>query len=452
MPNHTSSKSNDGWIIELLGELVSGTFTLAWRFRTELVTLSAPWWLCNLLTPIVGKEIGVLLALTLTVAALLIPRSRRWIFHRLYVSRMRRRWERACRQVELTDGDDKPSTVRDGVKTAAGDRLVIRIHRGGSVDDLDLNSERLASALAVREVRVLRDPGNAKFAHVSIALRDPLDVSAPLRWPYSESEVLSLWQPIPVGVDDDGGPVFVHLPERNVLIGGEPGAGKSVALSMIVAAAALDPTVKLWLLDGKQVELASWAPVAERSVGPSIEDAISLLRDLQVEMDKRYTSLLEAGLRKVEPGLNMPMHLVVCDELAFYLTVSDRKLRTEFSDLMRDLVSRGRAAGIVVVAATQKPSHDIIPTSLRDLFGFRWALRCNTPQASDTILGAGWASQGFDASSVAGFQRGVGFLLAEESSPRRLLSYYLSDGDLDHLAQRARTVRGQEQGGENAAL
>ncbi len=68
---------------------------------------------------------------------------------------------------------------------------------------------------------------------------------------------------------------------------------------------------------------------------------------------------------------------------------------------MRDLVARGRAAGIIVVAATQKPSADVIPTSLRDLFGFRCALRCNTPQASDTILGQGWASLGFDAAKVA---------------------------------------------------
>ncbi|MBI4897609.1 MAG: cell division protein FtsK [Actinobacteria bacterium] len=272
-----------------------------------------------------------------------------------------------------------------------------------------------------------------------------------MRWPHVDAATLSLWQPIPVGVDDDGEVDLIHLPERNVLIGGEPGAGKSVALSMIVATAALDPNVRLWLLDGKQVELASWSPMAERSVGPSIEEAISVLRDLQREMDARYTALLEVGLRKVEPGIGMPMHLVVCDELAFYLTVSDRKPRGEFGDLMRDLVSRGRAAGIVVVAATQKPSHDIIPTSLRDLFGFRWALRCNTPQASDTILGAGWASQGFDASSVAGFQRGVGFLLAEESSPRRLLSYYLSDDDLEDLARRAQVTRAGIGGGDVAA-
>jgi len=55
----------------------------------------------------------------------------------------------------------------------------------------------------------------------------------------------SLWQPISLGVDEDGNQVSIGLPERNLLLGGEPGAGKSVALSLFIAAAALDPSVTL---------------------------------------------------------------------------------------------------------------------------------------------------------------------------------------------------------------
>ena len=92
-------------------------------------------------------------------------------------------------------------------------------------------------------------------------------------------------------------------------------------------------------------------------------------------------------------GDGLALHLVVCDELAFYLGAEDRKQRTEFAELLRDLVARGRAAGVIVCAATQKPASDVVPSALRDLFGFRLALRCNTPQASDTILGQGWATR-----------------------------------------------------------
>ena len=120
--------------------------------------------------------------------------------------------------------------------------------------------------------------------------------------------------------------------------------------------------------------------------------------------------------------------MLACDELAFYLLAEDRKQRTAVAELLRDLVARGRAAGVIVCAATQKPAADVVPSALRDLFGFRLALRCNTRDASDTILGvrAGRAS-GHDASSIAPGQRGVGLLLAEDGaadpharvSPRR---------------------------------
>ena len=81
-------------------------------------------------------------------------------------------------------------------------------------------------------------------------------------------------------------------------------------------------------------------------------------------------------------------------------------------------MARGRAAGIVVVAATQKPASDVVPTSIRDLFGYRLALRCSTRDASDTVLGAGWAAEGYSAPPTSTPpHRGVGYLLAEGTVP-----------------------------------
>jgi DNA segregation ATPase FtsK/SpoIIIE-like protein len=260
-------------------------------------------------------------------------------------------------------------------------------------------------------------------------------------WPAAGAESLSLWEPIPIGVDEHGELVSMRLVERNVLVGGEPGAGKSVALSLLVAAGALDPDVRVSLLDGKLVELAGWAPIAERVVGPDGEQAVELLRALQREMDARYRELLALGLRKVRREDGLALHLVVVDELAFYLSMPDRKLRQEFAELLRDLVARGRAAGVIVLAATQKPGADVVPTALRDLFGFRLALRCNTPQASDTILGQGWASAGFDASTVPGAQRGVGYLLAEAERPGRIKTFPLSDEEIGAIVERASARR-----------
>ncbi len=110
---------------------------------------------------------------------------------------------------------------------------------------------------------------------------------------------VSLWDPVPIGVDEEGSVVSISLPERNVLLGGEPGAGKSAALSILLASAALDSSARLWLLDGKLVELAAWAPIAQGIAGTDADDAIALLRELQREMDARYRELLARGLRKV---------------------------------------------------------------------------------------------------------------------------------------------------------
>ena len=92
---------------------------------------------------------------------------------------------------------------------------------------------------------------------------------------------------------------------------------------------------------------------------------------------------------------------------------------------------------MIVIAATQKPGSDTVPTALRDLFGFRLALRCNTPQASDTILGQGWATAGADASTIPGGQRGVGYLLAEGDRPARVKGFYLDDDQVRAIAERA---------------
>jgi DNA segregation ATPase FtsK/SpoIIIE, S-DNA-T family len=228
---------------------------------------------------------------------------------------------------------------------------------------------------------------------VVILRHDPLADPAPIPWPLVNAGQCSLWQPIPVGEDEDGNQVELLLPERNLLLGAEPGGGKSTVAQLLIAAAALDASAKLVLFDPKLVELSVWQGCADRLVGPNIEAAIDVLKGLIAELDDRYLTLLANRARKVAPGDGLPLYLVVIAELAYFTNGPDRKASAAFSVLLRDFVARGRAAGMVTIATTQKPSADVVPTFLRDLFGFRWVLRCSTPEASDTILGRGWAAR-----------------------------------------------------------
>lgn len=253
---------------------------------------------------------------------------------------------------------------------------------------------------------------------------------------------VSIRQPVFLGVDERGRDVRVGLAERNLLVGGEPGAGKSVALNLIVAHAALSPDCRLVLVDGKRVELGPWRGCAEEFIGPSMPDALDLLGSLQAEMDARYDRLLSSGRRKITAADGEPVVLVVFDELAYFsATIGEPKDQKRFVALVRDLVARGRAAGIIVVAATQRPSADIIPTSLRDLFGYRWAFRCSTDASSDVILGHGWASQGYSAAGIDPVTRGVGWLIAEGGTPVRMRTAYLSDAQIRGLAAHAAGLR-----------
>jgi S-DNA-T family DNA segregation ATPase FtsK/SpoIIIE len=261
---------------------------------------------------------------------------------------------------------------------------------------------------------------------------------------------LSIFEPIYLGIDEDRARVEIELIYRNILLGGEPGSGKSVALNNIVAHAALSADCGLWLMDGKQVELGLWRTVADVFVGNDITHALTALDALQAEMDSRYDYLADQRRRKITPADPYRVIVLVVDEVAYFsATVGDKTQRETFAMGLRDLVARGRAAGIIVVAATQRPSADIIPTSLRDLFGYRQAFRCTTEISSDIILGYGWAKAGYGANTIAPEDRGIGYLLAEGGIPRRMKAAYLSDSHIyalvDH-ARRIRAARGAEAG------
>jgi FtsK/SpoIIIE family len=423
------------------GELALGVLWALWRWRLELALLALAFGTQRVLARVAGDAGAVITVVLVVLVALAVASSRRLLLLRLYGARVRREWDRAVLDSGLAANPFSGPRVVSAARVAAGDRLRLRVRRGGSVGELEARGEELAACLRAREVRVMREASDAAQAAVLVVRRDPFEGASPLAWPQAWVEELSLWDPVALGVDEQGDRVSVLLPERNVLLGGEPGAGKSAALSLLVAAAALDSRARLWLLDGKLVELAAWAPVAQRVVGTDGREAIALLREVQAEMDGRYRELLARGLRKVGREDDLPLHLVVCDELAFYLSLPDRRERQAFIELLRDLVARGRAAGVIVCAATQKPGSDVVPTALRDLFGFRLALRCNTPQASDTILGQGWASAGADASTIPGGQRGVGYLLTEGDRAVRVKGFYLGDDDVRAIAERGAARR-----------
>ena len=254
--------------------------------------------------------------------------------------------------------------------------------------------------------------------------------------------MLSMFDPIHVGSDEFGQPVYIRLIYKNLLAAGQPGGGKSGLMNTLTAHAALSALARLVLFDGKRVELGMWDDIADEFVGPDLDHAIITLLRLQKVMDNRYTWLRAQRRRKIEPADHLSVITSIFDEIAVFATIlGTEHEQRQFVSLLRDLVARGRAAAMPVIAATQRPSVDIIPKSLRDLFGYRAAFRCTSNGSSDIILGDGWSGSGYSATDISPVNPGEALLIAEGGIPQRIKAAYLSDDDITALADYAAWTR-----------
>ena len=106
---------------------------------------------------------------------------------------------------------------------------------------------------------------------------------------------VSIYDPIYLGTHQEGHRAEVGLMYRNMLLAGEPGSGKSVALNNIVGHAALCADAELVLIDGKLVELLPWAQLADAFVGNDPQHCLATLLRVQREMETRYQLLAKTA-------------------------------------------------------------------------------------------------------------------------------------------------------------
>ncbi|WNI34637.1 FtsK/SpoIIIE domain-containing protein [Streptomyces sp. ITFR-6] len=311
----------------------------------------------------------------------------------------------------------------------------------------------IASALGVEEAQVNMAKSKEKGSRagrleIYVAKELPFTEDAAPGPLLAHEGATNFWGPISIGPDVRGLARTISVVERSGLVGGEPGAGKSASGNTILIAAALDPRVRLALADGKAGgDLTPFEAMAVAFEGNADPEAFLDMLDGYVipDMKRRYAFLKKINRRKVTEELAnkypdiLGQLLLWVDELMYYTT--DDELGKKITKRLRNIVSRGRAAGIITFCATQKPGSDVVDTSLRDLLSIRWALRCTTPEASDTILGKGAAAAGFSAKTIESEMRGAGFLWAEGSNPYLVRADYYSDDEVELLAERAVELR-----------
>lgn len=191
---------------------------------------------------------------------------------------------------------------------------------------------------------------------------------------------------ITVGFDSEGAPVTIPWPGsggRHLLVGGSTGGGKSVLLRVIVSELAYCPNVELVLCDPKMIEFRGWAERAHVARGAEATGAA--FDAVYAEMMRRYETIPDDD---VEWDDSMgPWIVLVVDELATLRRVGSSKEKAEREAKLELLISMGRAAGIGLVLATQRPSHEAMSTDVRDNCRVRIGMGCESLQQASMVMG-----------------------------------------------------------------
>lgn len=230
---------------------------------------------------------------------------------------------------------------------------------------------------------------------------------------------------LPIGVDVHNNPQYIDLKTApHMLIAGTTGSGKSILLRSLLSS--IGTSADLWLIDPKMVELSD---IPCKRYADSIEDTVAMLKDLTDLMDKRYRNIKGKGrewtgkrtvvvideyadlVMQSKEGVDVwnfcKRHSEWNETTLLKLLKTKRKLRVKEQELVDDiqcckdckhtyqppvadsvvrLAQKGRAAGIHLIVATQRPSVDVITGLIKANFPTRIALRTASEIDSKVVL------------------------------------------------------------------
>lgn len=266
------------------------------------------------------------------------------------------------------------------------------------VKQLESLSSDLALALAVEDVLIRRIPGEAV-----IGITVPNKTRRIVQWRDTIVAVCNTDFAVPLnfGVDALGRPMVEDLTVLpHLLIAGSTGGGKSTLLSSLIASliyAKSSDEVQFILCDTKKVEFGQFKGTPHLVCDPlkSVYEVMEKMDWLSEEVDRRLRMLAKWNVKNVKEwnsiveGKNfdpLPYLILVIDEL-FHLLGGSRGESKVASEKLARIVSESRAAGIHVIAATQRPSVDVVSGSIKANFPARLSFRLPSESDSRTVLG-----------------------------------------------------------------
>ena len=340
-------------------------------------------------------------------------------------------WVRRYKQVKVTDEDGQPKRDESGKPIVTRVETKTRV----KVDSIMSREKDLSLALKTPSIRIETPVMGESL--VGIEVPNPTPDLVTVRG-VMESEVFEGLRakaklPIALGKGSGGETVVIDLATMpHLLIAGSTGSGKSVCINTIVSCLIAEKTpseVRLLLVDPKRVELTPYngIPHLLEPVVVETDQVVSLLKGLIREMLNRYRRMEEVGVRNIDSYNTkmfdkMPYLVVAVDELA------DLMMSASFDveqSLCR-LAQLGRATGIHLIVATQRPSVDVVTGLIKANFPSRISFGVTSQIDSRTILDTAGAEKLLGRGDML-------YLAVDGSRPERVQGVFISDEEIEAL-------------------
>lgn len=253
-----------------------------------------------------------------------------------------------------------------------------------------------------------------------------------------------------VGKDISGKAVVANLAKMpHLLIAGTTGSGKSVMTNTLISSLLYrnaPSDMKLIIVDPKQVEMAQYQDIPHllTPIITQTDKALSAMKWAVGEMERRYTLMAKEKVKNIadynakiaksddpEKGGKMPYIVIVIDEMADLMMMAGKDLEM----LIVRIAQKGRAAGIHLVLATQRPEVKVITGLIKANIPGRIAFAVGSRIDSQIMLDQGGAEK------LLG--KGDMLLLTTEmmGKPRRLQGAFASDQDIAKVTDYLRDQR-----------
>ena len=319
-------------------------------------------------------------------------------------------------------------------------RYEVELEKGVRLSKLTTAADDIALSLGATGVRIAAVPGKISVVGIEVPNRAVTTVSLREVIDSDEFNHAKSKSSFSVGKDISGNCIVGDISKLpHMLIAGTTGSGKSVCMNSIIISLlykASPEEVKLIMVDPKMVELGIYNGIPHLLI-PVVTDPKKAAGSLQwavTEMMRRYKAMSDAGVRDLESynsiiesqevdGKKLPQVVVIIDELADLMLVAAK----EVEESICRIAQMGRAAGIHLIIATQRPSADVITGLMKANIPSRIAFAVASAMESRIILDTQGAEKLVGRGDMLYAPIGKG-------KPQRVQGCFVSDPEVEAVA------------------